>query len=117
MSMFCGAKSFNKPLNNWNLEKIHKMDFMFSKTHLFNQPLNKWNVSKAISFVGMFSESLKFNQSLNDWNIDLNRKLPPCIMFIFHQAISFDMKNATWFSKEHQNKIGNMIINQKQLKI
>ena len=42
------AKSFNQPLNNWNLSNdVTDMEDMFYGASSFNQPLNSWNVSKV----------------------------------------------------------------------
>ena len=44
--MFWGARSFNQPLNNWNVSNVEDMENMFQNCEDFNQPLNNWNVSK-----------------------------------------------------------------------
>ena len=46
-SMFRGARSFNQPLNNWNVSNVKNMINMFNGASSFNQPLNKWNVGKS----------------------------------------------------------------------
>ncbi len=43
--MFYKARSFNQPLNNWNVSNVRNMGHMFYSAHSFNQPLNNWNVS------------------------------------------------------------------------
>ena len=45
--MFTEARSFNQPLNNWNVSKVTDMERMFRGATSFNQPLNNWNVSKV----------------------------------------------------------------------
>ena len=41
------------------------MIHMFNRARSFNQPLNNWNVSKVESMVGMFDEATSFNQPLH----------------------------------------------------
>ena len=41
------ARSFNEPLNRWNVSNVKNMDSMFAGAESFNQPLNDWNVSNA----------------------------------------------------------------------
>jgi len=45
--MFSAARSFNQPLNNWNVSNVRDMNSMFDGASSFNQPLNKWNVSNV----------------------------------------------------------------------
>ena len=67
--MFDGAESFNQPLNNWNVSKVRNMESMFSNATSFNQPLNNWNVSNVTVIGAMFCEASSFNQPLNDWDV------------------------------------------------
>ena len=55
--MFYHARSFNQPLNNWNVSNVTNMRWMFADAHSFNQPLNKWNVSKVMDMESFFSAS------------------------------------------------------------
>ena len=45
--MFRNARSFNQPLNNWNVSNVMYMGSMFDGAISFNQPLNNWNVSNV----------------------------------------------------------------------
>ena len=38
--MFYDAKSFNQPLNNWNVSNVKNMAWMFEDASSFNQPLH-----------------------------------------------------------------------------
>ena len=38
--MFGRARSFNQPLNNWNVSKVETMFAMFDDATSFNQPLH-----------------------------------------------------------------------------
>ena len=59
--MFEDAKSFNQPLNNWNVSNVTHVNHMFEDAKSFNQPLNKWNVSKVTNMGGMFYGANSFN--------------------------------------------------------
>ena len=67
--MFCSARSFNQPLNNWNVSNVSAMESMFMGARSFNQPLNDWNVSKVTSIIYMFMYARSFNQPLDNWNV------------------------------------------------
>lgn len=41
--MFCYAKSFNQPLDKWNVASVKSMDSMFLGAKSFNQNLDSWN--------------------------------------------------------------------------
>ena len=66
---FHGAKSFNQPLNNWDVSIVANMKEMFRNAESFNQPLNNWDVSSVTSMRGMFAEARSFNQPLDSWDI------------------------------------------------
>ena len=39
-NLFLNAKSFNQPLNNWNVFNVTNMESMFHDASSFNQPLH-----------------------------------------------------------------------------
>jgi hypothetical protein len=43
---------------------------MFCEAKSFNQPLNAWDVDKVQTFTGIFQKATSFNQSLTAWNVD-----------------------------------------------
>ena len=48
--MFRHARSFNQPLNNWDVPKLRYMQSMFYAARSFDQPLDNWNLlHRAIS--------------------------------------------------------------------
>ena len=59
------ARSFNQPLNKWNVSKVRKMNSMFNGASSFNQPLNDWNVSNVRNMYKMFNGASSFNQPLH----------------------------------------------------
>ena len=69
--MFYGAKTFNQPLNNWNVSQVTHMGEMFYGAKTFNQPLNNWNVSNVIDMTSMFDGALSFDIQKNaTWYIE-----------------------------------------------
>ena len=42
---------------------------MFYRTKSFNQPLNEWDVSNVISMNGMFFETTTFNGDISEWDV------------------------------------------------
>ena len=69
MDLFNGARSFNKPLNNWNVSKVPVTDMggLFDGASSFNQPLNKWDVSNVKYMGGVFDGASSFttNRSIS----------------------------------------------------
>ena len=55
--MFEVARSFNQPLNNWNVSNVTSMNYMFRGAKSFNQSLNKWNVSNVTDMNNMFIDA------------------------------------------------------------
>ena len=56
--MFYKARSFNQPLNNWNVSNVRNMGHMFYYATSFNQPLNSWDVSNVEDMGYMFDGRL-----------------------------------------------------------
>ena len=63
--MFSDARSFNQPLDKWNVSKVKNMTAMFEGARSFNQPLNDWNVSNVTYMNNMFAGANSFNQPLH----------------------------------------------------
>ena len=59
--------------------KMKNMAWMFDIARSFNQPLNNWNVSKVKEMYGMFHEASSFNQPLNNWNVSMRNILVAAI--------------------------------------
>ena len=60
--LFGRTKSFNQPLDNWNVSNVINMSGMFEGAESFNQPLNNWNVSNVTDMRGLFFGAESFNQ-------------------------------------------------------
>jgi hypothetical protein len=43
--MFEGAKAFNQNINNWNINNVTDLRYVFAQASAFNQPLDKWNIN------------------------------------------------------------------------
>jgi surface protein len=46
-SMFFNCRSFNQPLNDWDVSNVENMACMFNHCTSFSQPLDRWNVSNV----------------------------------------------------------------------
>ena len=93
--MFEVARSFNQPLNKWNVSKVEDMNSMFEGARSFNQPLNKWNVSNVENMGSMFSNATSFNQPLNNWDVSNVEDMEG----MFLNANSFNQPlYAPWFT-------------------
>jgi surface protein len=66
---FSDAKSFNQPIEQWNVSSVTDMGAMLSGTVCFNQPLNKWDVSNVERMTHLFWGASSFNQPLHHWNV------------------------------------------------
>ena len=99
--LFCGATSFNEPLNNWNVSNVTIMSYMFRNANSFNQPLNDWNVSKVTDMKCMFQGAESFNQPLNKWNVSNVTSMQS----MFYDATSFNQPlHAPWYHEESESE-------------
>ena len=103
--MFYKAKSFNQPLNDWDVASVSKMDSMFMQATAFNQPLNDWNVASVTFMERMFQEAFIFNQPLNDWNVAFVNTM----INMFGGATKFNQCLSTWADKSPPNLFVNGI--------
>ncbi len=66
--MFKGAKSFNQPLDKWNVANVQSMEGMFYDAESFNQNLDLWNIREEAIHSSMFENTqLEANQTLPKW--------------------------------------------------
>ena len=59
--------NFNEPLTNWNTSSATSMYAMFAYAKTFNQPIEQFQVSRVVNFNCMFFEAEAFDQSLLTW--------------------------------------------------
>lgn len=90
--MFRDAKSFNHPINNWDVSAVTDMFGMFAGATQFNQPLNSWNMSNVTNIGAMFSRTDNFNQNLNAWDVGNVTSM----LFTFDTAIAFNQDITNW---------------------
>jgi surface protein len=90
--MFYDCKSFNQPINNWNVENVTSMQGMFYGSEIFNQPINNWNVENVTSMQAMFQNATAFNQPLNDWNVSSVADMQS----MFYNATTFNQPLSNW---------------------
>ena len=68
--MFQEAISFNQPLNEWNVNAVAKMQYMFHNASSFNSSITDWDVWNVTNMEYMFCNASKFNQDLSVWKFD-----------------------------------------------
>ena len=86
------AKSFNQPLNSWNVSNVYTITCMFGGAKSFNQPLNDWDVSNVENMVQMFDDASSFNQPLDRWDVSKVKDMT-CM---FYGATSFRQPITAW---------------------
>ena len=64
--MFSGAKLFNQPLDNWDVNNVEDMQEMFKNAESFNQDINNWDVSNDTNMKRMF-DGTKSLTKLPEW--------------------------------------------------
>lgn len=66
-AMFFGARSFNQPLDKWNVSNVTEMGVMFKDATSFNQPLDDWDVSNVQSMREMFYGASALSYYPSNW--------------------------------------------------
>ena len=93
-----GARSFNQPLNDWNVSNVRYITSMFQTARSFNQPLYNWNVFKVTNMTRMFWGATSFNQPLNNWKVS---NVTGTTEAMFENATSFNHAlHAPWYVVE-----------------
>ncbi len=90
--MFQYAFSFNQALNNWNVDNVTNMRAMFKNAKFFNQPLNNWNVENVTNMSDMFNSAENFNQPIDNWNVSNVTDMKA----IFKSAKQFNQPLNNW---------------------
>ncbi len=62
--MLWKATKFNRDLDNWNVERVYLMDWMFAETNYFDGLTRNWNVSTVEDMSYMFYNAGVSGQSL-----------------------------------------------------
>ncbi len=84
--MFYGAQKFNQEIGSWDVSMVEDMSFMFYKTQAFNQDISSWDVKNVITMRVMFAYTESFNQSLNEW--DVSNVIDMSGMFSYAEAFN-----------------------------
>ena len=90
--MFHLAKSFNQPLNFWDVSKVTKMNYMFRSASMFNQTVGDWNVSSVTTMRDMFKSASSFNQPIGDWHVSSVTDMG----YMFQATSSFNQPIGDW---------------------
>ncbi len=90
--MFAGTRSFNQPIEHWDVSSVTNMRYMFDGASSFNQNIGNWDVSRVTDMNRMFRSASSFNQPLGNWDVssvtDMNGML--------NEAVSFNQPIANW---------------------
>eukprot|EP00392_Amoebophrya_sp_AT5.2_P001225 g1227.t1 len=90
--VFCGAESFDQPLENWDVSDVINMDGLFAGALQFNQPLNRWDVSRLKSAARMFQNAAAFDQPLDRWKTSSLKDVGS----MFQGAAAFNQQLGGW---------------------
>ena len=85
-------KSFNSPVNHWDVKGVRLMDYLFKDMVDFDQPLSAWDVSAVENFSGIFMSAESFNQDIGDW--DVSNVI--YMMNMFNGATNFNQDLSEW---------------------
>ena len=71
--MFFRCRSFNQPLDGWDVTSVVSMHNMFNSTDDFNNGgstgINNWRPSSCTNMLAMFASATSFNQPIGDWDV------------------------------------------------
>ena len=56
-------------IENWNVQNVQDMSYMFCNCEKFNQDISKWNVQNVQNMSYMFFYCKKINQNTFNWNV------------------------------------------------
>lgn len=68
--MFNACSTMNSStLNNWTVDNVTNMSFLFSDATTFNRNLSSWTVTNVTLMTHMFEGATAFDQSLGAWDV------------------------------------------------
>lgn len=97
--MFYFCRDFNADINDWNVDSIENMNYLFAGASMFNQPLDNWIVSKVDSMYAMFLSARSFNQSVDNWNVSNVKDMS----FLFAETQKFNQPLNSWITSNVQS--------------
>jgi uncharacterized protein (TIGR02145 family) len=90
--IFMNARSFNDPINHWDVSNVVTFFGMFRDAEIFNQPLEMWDMISAQDLGLMFTGALKFDQPIGSWNVSNVNSLAQ----MFDRGTSFNQDISGW---------------------
>uniref|UniRef100_UPI000A7E9EA8 BspA family leucine-rich repeat surface protein n=1 Tax=Tenacibaculum agarivorans TaxID=1908389 RepID=UPI000A7E9EA8 len=93
-SMFEGAASFNRNINDWDFGQVDDCSSMFKNAISFNQPLDGWssNIGGVENLSSMFEGAISFNQNIDNWFVTIAKD----VSSMFKNATSFNQPLNSW---------------------
>ena len=77
-------------IENWNVQNVQDMSYMFCNCEKFNQDISKWNVQNVQNMNYMFCNCEKFNQDISKW--DVQNVLDMSCMFYGCKKLKWKLK-------------------------
>ena len=90
--LFWNKHQFNEDISNWKTGKVTNMHGMFYGAHEFNRDLSRWDVSKVTNMDAMFYLAKKFNQDISSWDVSQVQYMPG----MFANAPAFNQDISSW---------------------
>jgi surface protein len=85
-------KTFNYPLNHWDVSNVTDLSYAFWGAETFNQDLNNWDVSNVTDMYGLFREAKVFNGDISSWNMSNVTNTGA----MFYEAKKFNGDISSW---------------------
>ena len=102
-SMFREAKSFRgHGLENWNVEKVTNMAYMFRDCFRFDEDVSSWQVSQVRDMQWMWSGAESFMGSLSTWDVSAVEDME----FMFFRAFQYNDDLSRWRTSRVVNMAG-----------
>lgn len=90
--LFAFNDFFNEDISEWDVSKVTNMSEMFTYAKSFNQPLAKMNVSSVTNMQSMFSSATAFDQPIGNWNVSSVTDMS----YMFFAATYFNQPLDDW---------------------
>lgn len=90
--MFYRAGSFNQDIGAWDLRNVDEMNDMFAYASSFNQDIGAWRFPKVRSLDSVFERATNFNGQIGDWDVSNIEAL----IDLFSHAYAFNQDISEW---------------------
>ena len=91
-AMFYNARSFNQPIDDWDVSSVTSMNSMFQGATSFNQSLDRWDVRRVTDMANMFRGATAFNGAIGSWDVSSVTSMAS----MFDTAYAFDQPIGDW---------------------